>query len=57
MIIRKCSCGSGHEAIAQFDGYGIFMCYICKTCRKERMQRFRRDIMERYDTNEPIEEE
>jgi hypothetical protein len=55
MIIRKCDCGSGRDSIAEFDGYGIFLCYTCGACRNAKMQRYRRDIMERYETDEQIE--
>jgi hypothetical protein len=54
---RKCRCGSGREETPQYDGYGIFLCYTCPKCHARRMAGFRPDVMQRYDADEPIEEE
>jgi hypothetical protein len=51
----RCFCNSGQPTEAQFDGYGIFLCYTCERCHVMTMQRYRRDIMERYDACEQIE--
>jgi hypothetical protein len=51
-----CPCGSGEYPEAQFDGYGIFMCYTCVECEKKKMSKWRSDIHERYDADEPIDE-
>ena len=42
---------------AQYDGYGIFLTYTCPKCHREKMQGFRADIRERYDTDEMIEDD
>jgi len=57
LYLPQCTCGSGREAEAQFDGYGIFLCYACSKCLDQRMSGFRPDIHERYDADEPIEPE
>ena len=54
---RTCPCGSGLPRTAQYDGYGIFLCYTCDRCEKKRMAEFRPDIRTRYDTDEQIEPE
>jgi hypothetical protein len=55
--LKECPCGSGLEAEAIFDGYDIFMCYVCIKCRKEKIAGFRHDIFEQYETDEQIEED
>lgn len=57
MIIKECSCGSGLERFERKDGYGIFLCFVCDKCEEEKMSHYRDDIMERYDTDEQIEED
>jgi hypothetical protein len=52
-----CPCGSGLPRTAREDGYGIFLCYTCKKCDKAKMAKYRSDIMEHYDADEPIEPE
>jgi len=52
----ECSCGSGREQRALYDGYGIFMCYACSECRDRKVRSFRPDIFTRYECDEPIEE-
>lgn len=55
--LQSCPCGSGLYPEAQQDGYGIFLCYTCENCEKQQMKKYRSDIHDRYDTDEPIEEE
>jgi hypothetical protein len=55
--LLRCPCGSGEFPDAQHDGYGIFLCYTCDKCEAEKMKRYRSDIHERYDADEPIEED
>lgn len=55
--LKQCSCGSGLYPEAQYDGYGIFLCYTCSRCDLEKMRGYRPDIHERYECDEPIEEE
>ena len=52
-----CTCGSGLRTDAMHDGYGIFLCYVCPKCRDKKLAGYRHDIFERYDADEPIEEE
>jgi len=52
-----CGCGSGEYKRAEYDGRGIFLCYVCDRCEAEKLSRFRSDIRERYEADEPIEEE
>jgi hypothetical protein len=55
--VSFCPCGSGYRAEPQFDGYAIFLCYTCPRCHEKSMLRYRRDIHERYECDEPIDEE
>lgn len=55
--LQQCPCGSGEYPDAQHDGYGIFLCYTCSKCEKKEMSKWRPDIHERYECDEPIEEE
>jgi len=48
---------SRDERDAQYDGHGIFLCYTCPKCHKEKMKGYRSDIMERYEAEEAIEED
>lgn len=52
-----CPCGSGKYREKQFDGHGIFLCYTCEDCEEEKMSRYRPDIHERYECDEPIDED
>jgi hypothetical protein len=52
-----CPCGSGWDAEEQVDGYGIFLCYTCPKCEKEKLAKYRPDIFTRYDTDEQIEDD
>ena len=54
---NTCPCGSGLYKEAQYDGYGIFLTYTCEKCEPEKMSKFRSDIHERYEADEPIDEE
>lgn len=53
----ECNCGSGKYRYPLYDGYGIFLCYVCEKCEKQKLKEFRSDIMECYQTDEPIEED
>ena len=52
-----CDCGSGELCYALHDGYNIFLCYVCDTCKDKKLSRYRPDIMEQYECDEPIEED
>ena len=54
---RPCPCGSGKDSWWEHDGYGIPLCRVCDSCEEQKMKRYRSDIKERYDTDEPIEPE
>lgn len=41
----SCSCGSGHDRQAEHDARGIFLAYVCPKCRKEKLSRYRRDVL------------
>ncbi len=54
---QRCPCGSGEFPDTYRDGHGIFMCYACEKCMKERLGAFRPDIFTRYECDEPIDPE
>ena len=39
------------------DGYGIPLCRVCPDCEDEKLAQFRPDIKERYDADEPIDDD
>lgn len=49
-----CTCGSGRQRFAKYDGYGIFLTYVCDKCEEEKMQQYRSDIDDEsvYDNND-----
>lgn len=53
----ECYCGSGLVRYPLVDGHGIFLCYACEKCEVEKLSRYRPDIMEAYEADEPLEEE
>jgi hypothetical protein len=57
--LEQCPCGSGCEADAEFDARGIFLCYVCSKCRKEKLSRYRADVLTdaSYWCDEAIEPE
>ena len=55
MSVVECDCMVKGEGQPQYDGYGIFLCYTCAKCHKEKMARYRPDIRERYETDDQIE--
>jgi hypothetical protein len=57
--MKLCLCGSGQERRELVDARGIFCCYICDKCEKEKRAEFRPDIFtdSNYWTDEPIEED
>lgn len=57
--MKNCDCGSGEIREAEYDARGIFLVYACDKCRKEKLSRFRPDVLTdpNYWTDEPIEEE
>ena len=60
MPLTKCPCGSGEYPAAEYDAQGIFLCYVCDRCRKEKLSHYRPEILSGYtqaDVDEPIEAE
>ena len=41
----------------EYDGYGIPLTRVCDGCIKHKMRGFRFDIRERYEADEPIDED
>lgn len=54
---RPCTCGSGEYPVAEYDGHGIFLFYACGQCRERQLKKYRPDIKERYECDEPIDED
>jgi hypothetical protein len=57
--LQECPCGSGEYPEAQYDARGIFMCYTCSKCEKEKLAGYRPDVLTdpNYWHDEPIEED
>lgn len=53
---QPCDCGSKEPRYALYDGYNIFLTYVCVKCHARKIARYRSDIMERYECDEPIDE-
>ncbi len=43
----------------EYDARGIFLCFVCETCEKEKLSRYRPEVLiePNYWASEPIEEE
>lgn len=55
---RPCPCGSGLTSWWETDAQGIELCRVCDRCRKEKLAKFRPEILTGYtqaDVDEPIE--
>ena len=59
MKIRECDCGSGLLKQAEYDARGIFLTYACDKCRRQKLSRYRPDVLSNpnYWADEPIEED
>jgi hypothetical protein len=57
--LKPCHCGSGLERAAEFDARGIFLTYVCEKCRKEKLSRYRPEVLtdSNYWHEEPIDDE
>ena len=58
--MSKCSCGSGEVSWWEYDAQGIPLCKVCGDCEKEKLSRYRPEILSGYgqaDVDEPIEAE
>lgn len=56
---RKCDCGSGEYCEAHYDARGIFLVYACEKYKKEKLNRYRPDVLDdpNYWHDEPIDED
>jgi len=57
-IKQKADCTYGNhlqESYWLHDGHGIPLCKVCDACKKEQLKRYRVDILEPYEADEPIE--
>jgi hypothetical protein len=55
-----CRCGSGKESTWAYDAQGIELCRVCDKCKKEKLAKYRPEILTGYDqsdVDEPIEAE
>lgn len=52
---NRCKCGSGKYHRNLYDGYGIYLCKACDECENRKLNSYRSDIMDRYETDENIE--
>lgn len=59
MTRQECTCGSGEPPEAIHDARGIFVCYACDQCKREKLAGYRSDIFSDPDYwhDEPIDEE
>jgi hypothetical protein len=57
--MKICECGSGEPARARYDARGIFLTYACWKCRKQKLAKFRPEVLTdpNYEASEPIDEE
>lgn len=56
---QECTCGSGQYPEAQHDARGIFLCYTCEVCEKDKLSGYRPEVLTNSDYwhDEPIEED
>lgn len=66
-VIRPCTCGSKEPSEWAYDAQGIELARVCSICRKEKLSRYRPEILgdgdrdprirgyTQEDVNEPIE--
>ena len=55
--IRPCPCGSGRDSQWQVDARGIELCRTCSKCHREKMAKYRPDVLknQNYWADEAIE--
>jgi hypothetical protein len=59
-IEKPCPCGSGRESWWEYDAQSIPLCRVCSVCRKQKLSKYRPEILTGYtqaDVDEPIEPE
>ena len=56
---RECPCGSGKESWWENDARGIPLARVCVNCKKEKLSRYRPDVLSdsSYWADEVIEAE
>lgn len=56
--MKECKCGSGLESWWEHDARGIPLCRVCSKCRKEKLAKYRQDVLSdaNYWSDEPIED-
>jgi hypothetical protein len=59
MSSRPCPCGSGQESWWEHDARGIPLCRVCVKCKREKLSRYRPDVLgdPNYWADEAIEED
>jgi len=57
--LQECWCGSKQWPDANYDARGIFLCYSCGKCHKEKMKGYRPEVLNdsQYECCEQIEED
>ena len=58
--IHVCDCGSGEISRWETDAQGIPLCRVCDQCRRNKLAKYRPEILSGYtqaDVDEPIEED
>lgn len=55
--MKKCSCGSGNNAVWIYDARGIPLAKVCGDCKQTKLSKFRPEILvdPSYETDEQIE--
>ena len=56
---RPCPCGSAEPSYIEYDARGIPLTRVCNACRRERLARYRPEVLNnpQYECDEPIEED
>ncbi len=57
--LRECPCGSGEWPEAQHDARGIFLCYTCDKCEREKLSHYRPEVLtdSQYECDEAIDDD
>lgn len=53
--MAACKCGSGLESRWINDGYGIPLDKVCPDCEEKVLNKYRPDILDHYECDEPID--
>jgi hypothetical protein len=54
---QECTCGSKQFPREQYDARGIFLCYTCPKCIKEKLSKYRPEFLtdSNYEDSEDID--